>query len=109
MDASTACGAKSCTLIGQVCKSERQIAFGYRWSYEKVNQLPKLAPPKHHKKVIRISTDGQEKVYNNIAEAAKDNGLNAPNIINVCKGRTKTCGGFYWCYYDKVIQERKVV
>jgi len=101
MDASVSCGAKSCTLIGQVCKGERRIAFGYRWSYEKVDQLPPIAPLKRQRKVLRISKDGQEKLYDTIAEAARDTGINSPNIIDVCKGRAITSGGYYWQYYNE--------
>lgn len=100
-DASASCGAKACTLIGQVCKSERRIAFGYRWSYEKVDQLPAIAPLKRSRKVVRISSDGRETVYDTISEAAKENGLNPPNIIGVCKGKAFTCGGYRWRYCNE--------
>ena len=101
MDASKACGAASCTLIGQVCKGEKRIAFGYRWSYEKVDHLQEIVPAKRFRKVLRISPDGKERLYNTIVEAAKDNGLNASNITMACKGRLNTSGGYHWKYYDE--------
>ena len=38
-------------------------------------------------------------VYNSIAEAAKDTGLKSTSgIVEVCKGKRKTAGGFIWKY-----------
>lgn len=98
MDAARECGAKSCTLIGQVCRGERRIAFGYRWSYEKMEHLPGITPLKHQRKVMRISPNGQKKEYDSIVSAAKDNNIFSPNIIEVCRGRAQTAGGFRWQY-----------
>ena len=87
------------TLIGAVCRGDRQYAYGYRWSFEKEERLHEAVPPKHFKKVVRITPDtGEEKVYSTIAEAAKDNNACAPNITEVCKGRMQTCKGYYWKY-----------
>ena len=41
-------------------------------------------------------------VYNSIAEAAKDTGLKSTSgIVEVCKGKRKTAGGFIWKYNKK--------
>lgn len=99
-EATASCGAQSCTLIGQVCRGERRIAYGYRWSYEKITKLPEIRPIKRLRKVVRISLDGSEKkIYNTIKEAADDNNVLTPNIIAACKGIAKTIGGYCWKYY----------
>lgn len=36
-----------------------------------------------------------------IAEAARKNKLNKANIISVCNGKRKHCGGFKWKYKIK--------
>ena len=33
-------------------------------------------------------------------EAEKETGINNGNIIKCCKGKLKSCGGFYWMYAD---------
>lgn len=102
--ARTICGRNTGSFIGVVCRTNRQHAYGYRWSFDKVEHLYDATPSKRLKKVIRITPDtGEEKVYSTIAEAAKDNNASAPNITEACKGHLKTCKGYYWKYYDDSI------
>ena len=90
------------TLIGAVCRGDRQYAYGYRWSFNKVEHLNDPTPPKHFRKVVRISPDnGEGKIYPTIAAAAKDNNAATPNIIQACNNQKYTCKGFYWRYYDE--------
>lgn len=94
-------GRDTGTLIGAVCRGDRRCAYGYRWSFDKVECLPDMVPHKRQRKVIRISLDGLEtKVYNTIQEAAQDNNALSPNIIQVCQGHHQTCCGYRWKYYD---------
>ena len=95
-------GRKTGTLIGAACRGAYDTAYGYRWSFEKVDALPPFAPFTNTRKVMRISPDGADrKIYDSIKEAAEDNNASAPNITEVCKGRTQTCKGYYWEYYDE--------
>ncbi len=48
------------------------------------------------KKVIRISPNGDRKLYNSHTEAKLDNDLNHTAITDTTKGRQKTAGGFEW-------------
>ena len=38
------------------------------------------------------------KEWTSIREAAINNNISFGNIINCCKGRCKTCGGYIWKY-----------
>lgn len=102
--AQAVCGRNTGSLIGAVCRGDGCCAYGYRWSFDKVEHLHEIISPKHYKKVVRIiPSTGEEKIYPTIAMAAKDNNASAPNITEVCKGRMKTCKGYYWKYYDELI------
>ena len=39
-------------------------------------------------------------IYESINEAERQTGISHGNIINVCKGKLKTTGGFHWEYVD---------
>lgn len=51
---------------------------------------------KNVRKVVRVSKDGTETIFNTIKEAAQASNTNSPNIIKVLKGERKTAGGYYW-------------
>ena len=52
------------------------------------------------RKVIQINKDTKEiiKIYNSIKEASKELKINYSSIVNCCKGRYKTSGGYIWKY-----------
>lgn len=94
-------GRNTGTLIGAACRGAYDTIYGYRWSFDRVDVLPPFVPYRAEKRVTRISPDGTDiKVYESIKDAAIDNNASAPNIIEVCKGRSKTCKGYIWRYYD---------
>ena len=57
----------------------------------------KLGQP-HAKRVVRISKKGGRKVYNNITEAARENGLFRENVRACCYGRHHTAGGYKFMF-----------
>jgi len=96
-------GRNTGTLIGVACRNDRDTAYGYRWSFDKVDVLPPFTPYKSEKRVVRISLDGTDtKVYNSIREAAEDNNVKGPNIIRACKDANRTSKGYIWRYYDQL-------
>lgn len=51
------------------------------------------------KHVIQFDLSGNMiKEWTSIREAARNNNISFGNIINCCKGRCKTCGGYIWKY-----------
>lgn len=89
---------KSAKMIRKACLGEARTAFGYRWTYEKVERLPELEPDKVKVKVIRISENGEEKLYNSVTDAARDNNTTSGDISSACRGRFKTIAGYKWKY-----------
>lgn len=49
-------------------------------------------------RVLNVTTG---KVYNSIADAARDSGANPKGISNVLNGYCKTAGGCEWRYLDE--------
>lgn len=94
-------GRKTGTMIGAACRGDYDTAYGYRWSFDRVDVLPPFRPYRPEKMVVRMSLDGkEEKVYNSIKEAAEDNNVQIPNIVEVCKVRSKTSAGYRWKYFN---------
>lgn len=53
----------------------------------------------HRKSVQQISKDGNIlRVFVSLSNAAKELGIQKNQIINCCKGKSKTAGGFIWKY-----------
>lgn len=50
------------------------------------------------KAVIRINWDGEEKYYESIADAARDNNIRKSGISGCLIGKNKTSGGYIWRY-----------
>lgn len=77
----------------------RMTCAGYRWMYydeyiEK-GDLTKELKRKHFKSVINLDTG---EIFETIAEAGKKYSVDCSQIVKVCKGKGKTCGGFRWAY-----------
>ena len=54
---------------------------------------------KNYKPVLKIDKDGNTiEEYKSITEAAKSSNSSTSGIVNVCKGKQKTCKGFRWQY-----------
>ena len=88
--------------IGAVCNKNkgRTQAYGYRWSFEKVDKLPPLITKKS-KRVIRVSIDGNErKIYLSAAQAGRENNISSTGILNACRGIQHTAAGYRWEYAD---------
>lgn len=88
--------------IGAVCRGGKRFqAYGYRWSFKKVDKLPPLPHPKKCRPVVRISLDGTERIeYDSAAQAGRENGVSANVIIDVCRGKQKHSAGYCWEYAD---------
>lgn len=55
----------------------------------------------HAKKIINITTN---EIFDSIVEAANAYNIeHSINIVNACRGRYGTCGGYEWAYYSDYI------
>ena len=54
-------------------------------------------PERFYKKVVNTNT---LEVFNSVSDASKSIGVNQSSLSNCLRGKTKTCGGFKWKYYE---------
>lgn len=76
---------------------------GYYWCY--AQDISKIHSKKdtvnaQYRKVIQrdLTTNEIVNVFENISQAAKFVGVGAENISRCCKGKNKSCGGYFWQY-----------
>ena len=99
--------------IGACARGEQRIAYGYYWSYEKLERGPILYTTKGISCPIVQYTKNKEWVatYVNLAEAERAmiaQGHKRPHISEVCQKRPsyKTSCGYIWRYiYDEEINQ----
>ena len=85
--------------------SEKQKGVKHsKSSIEKIskNRRGKCVGENNHKskRVINLTT---KEVFTTISEACDKYNLSHGNVVSVCNGNRKTCGGYEWSYYEEVI------
>ena len=50
---------------------------------------------------IKVYCVELDRVFNSITEAQEILHINKSNIVAVCKGKRKTCGGYHWQYWEE--------
>lgn len=94
------------TNICKVCRGERPQAGGFIWSYIYYEYVkPITTYVKRNTKVAKLNIETGEiiEIYNSAKEAKRKTGINDTSIGRVCKGLSKSAGGFFWKYIDKEI------
>lgn len=99
--------------IGKCCRGKAKTAGGYQWKYkddnrvinslikEKPKKIKKPRPlPSNAKSIIQIS-DNETRIFNSMAEASRETGINISCISDCLKKRQKTAGGYRWEYFNK--------
>lgn len=66
------------------------------WGTSKMNRDDSIRNGSDYKKSVYCFETGKE--YRSCAQAAEDIGLSRAAMTNNCKGKTKTCGGYHFCY-----------
>lgn len=87
--------------ISDTCEGKNISAFGYRWSFEKVDKLPPARKRRFPtRQVTQIDKEGNIiNIYNSIREAAKEVNLSEKTLWKVLRGKRKTAAGYRWEYY----------
>lgn len=80
------------------CQNKRLSSGGYIWSY--YYEKKAVYRRSRTKEVYRVDNNGSFTKYDSIQQAAIDNNVNSPNIIDCCVGRQRTCGGYKWQYLN---------
>lgn len=101
------------TKIREVCEKRREHAGHHpltkellSWEYAKEDDIvtieyhsnDRLEKNKNRIKKVKCLTTGI--IYNSAAEAEKNTGICACNILRVCSGKRKTAGKMKWQYYE---------
>lgn len=76
--------------------TKRYTAGGYHWKFENDPKEVNLTKGKVFHRTVRCVETGV--VYESLAEAMRATGINNTNILDACKGRLKTAGGYHWEY-----------
>ena len=75
------------------------VTHKYNMNYGTLRERMKEKTRSINKHVIQFDLSGNMiKEWTSIREAAINNNISVGNIINCCKGRCKTCGGYIWKY-----------
>ena len=95
-------GIHRCTVIRALNKGSIQNMTRYDGNKEVLRTLQQNSKIKR-RKICQYNKDGKLlKIWNSITEISSSLKLKSPNIINCCKGKQKTCGGYIWKYADEV-------
>ena len=94
--------------IGMVCTNKRQSGGGYYWVYVKDDNVPqkidieiniKTINESKPKPVIQFDKDGNLiDEYQSIREASRQTNIVLSSIVENCKGKRKSAGGYIWEY-----------
>lgn len=89
--------------IGMCANGQRAYAGGYRWSFERFENLPPILKQKKSKKgcwgIPVIQLDLQKNIVNSfisLSKAEEKTGIDATSISKAIHGHIKTAGGFLW-------------
>lgn len=85
--------------ISAVCRHKRNQLKGFVYRYE--NDAADTSLEKAFRKAVYQLDKNTLKIikeYESASAAAKENGFNATNISQVCRGEKKTHKGFVWIY-----------
>ena len=88
--------------ISSVCRGRTKTAGGFHWAYYPCSEeeIERKLNEKigNDKKVVCVET---QQIFNSLKEASEYVGVGATAITNCLSGRSKTCKGYHWKYYEK--------
>lgn len=91
-------GYKESTIRNACNNNEHCSAYGYQWSYEKLDNIGEYNTVTQKKHVYQYDKKGNFiKVYTSILSVEED-GFSYGNVGNCCKGIRQSCNGYVWSY-----------
>ena len=93
--------------IGMVCNGKRQSGGGYYWLYVDGHVIDNVAiqvdkdkiDATKPKRVIQLTKDNEVvREFDSISDASKKTDVVLSSIVENCKGKRKSAGGFVWKY-----------
>ena len=83
--------------ISAVARGERGSAGGYKWVREDIGAMDFNQKRARFTAIQQFDlNDNYLASFNSIADAARETGVSAKGISEVCRGNNKTAGGFKW-------------
>ena len=83
--------------ISAVTRGERSSAGGFKWVRDDIGAIDFKQKRSRFTAVQQFDlNDNPIASFNSIAEAARETGISAKGISEVCRGRNKTAGNFKW-------------
>ena len=64
---------------------------------------------REHPRARKVKCIELNRIYDTLADAAKDTNISSASICHCCKGKTETAGGFHWMYIISAATEEDVV
>lgn len=99
------------TAICACCREKIRSTGGYQWKYVDTNKkiTPIIRRSDFQVLQINILTGDIVNCFDSLAEAERATSISKVTICNVCNGKGKTAGGFYWKYLnnDENIKNKK--
>lgn len=77
------------------CKGKLHTAYGYHWRYAEEQYIPTQDKRKRPVKCIELN-----QIYESASEAARQLGLQRPNISRCCEKKLKSTGGYHWEFVE---------
>lgn len=83
--------------ISAVTRGERGSAGGFKWVRDDIGAIDFKQKRSRFTAVQQFDlNDNPIASFNSIAEAARETGISAKGISEVCRGSNKTAGNFKW-------------
>ena len=85
--------------ISSCCNGNSQSAGEYQWCYVNEENNIKKYENSNFKSVSQFTSEGEYiKTHNSIMEASKETKIGYGGINACCHNRTKSAGGYQWCF-----------
>ena len=92
------------------CTGRSRYSHGYRWSHEKVDQLPEMRKDRGIRPIVQLDDDFNViEIFPKISDACKKFGVTPGAIVPVCNGQHPKGVGYKWMFledYEEVKNER---
>ena len=89
--------------ITSVCQGKRKTTGSYHWQYvdEEKRVTAEIELRKKTRKEKPVRCVETNVVYSSIKTASEETGIIRGSISNVCRGKTKTAGGYHWRFVSE--------
>ena len=93
--------------ISKCCKNIFRMVGGFVWRFEgDLTPVEYVGGSDKFREIYQFDLNNKLLAkYDNVKMASNELGILSQGIINCCKGKYKTCGGYIWKYKKSVLEE----